>query len=88
MLQYQVEYYGKTDWCTIHIDTSLEVDQKLIVILELKSIVGIVNIKSEKYQYIVEKAKLFKWDQILPRVIELLSQHYGEAIEICSSQSD
>jgi Pyruvate/2-oxoacid:ferredoxin oxidoreductase delta subunit len=52
------------------------------LIKSIRRIKGVLKVSSDKFQLYVEKAELFQWDEILPKVRRALKEHFADGMEL------
>ena len=52
------------------------------LIKSVRRIKGVLNVSSERYQLRLEKATLFQWVEILPKVRRALKKHFADGMEL------
>jgi hypothetical protein len=71
-----------TDPLTFIFETWGQKSHKHPLIGSIRQIKGVVRVSSEHYELHIEKAKLFSWDEILPRVRLALKEHFADGKEL------
>ena len=60
-----------------------EVDgNKHPLIASIKRLKGVLKVSSEQYELRIEKAEMFTWDEILPKVRIALKKHFADGKEL------
>ncbi|MFA6314754.1 MAG: NifU N-terminal domain-containing protein [Candidatus Paceibacterota bacterium] len=96
--QFQVEYYPNPNIITVHtkkmfpkaqtdplmscFNKSERKGNQHPLIKSIRRLKGVLKIGSEYYQLRVEKAKLFSWDDLLPKVRIALKNHFADGKEL------
>ena len=83
-----VEFYPNPDCCSVHVseiiteETILTFDspsrqweKQIPLVVELFQIKGVRRVTVEPYEVSIEKGCVFSWDELLPRIEEVLLKH-------------
>ncbi len=73
---------AETDPLMSSFDKSKRKGNQHPLIKSIRRLKGILKVGSECYQLRIEKAELFTWDEILPKVRHALKEHFADGKEL------
>jgi hypothetical protein len=52
------------------------------LIKSIRRFKGVLNVNSKQYQLCIEKAEMFEWNEIMPKVRRALKKHFADGKEL------